>query len=456
MPQAKDAGLTPPPPEAVAVVEAGQPVTAGPTAGADDPPPASPGTPTGKMSKPEIFWMLLAYFGSSLAYLVPFAYSISLRVNELTPGREEILGYLMGTAQVIYLIASPLLGLWSDRTRSRLGRRRPFMAWGLALGTLSLVGMAMAPNILLVGAAWVLAMLGLCTVQAAIFTLQADRLPEEQRGKVSGLTGLVGQVAPVIGVTAIVPFSSNTLLVFLIPATLGAVLVVPYLIRAKDADSRSLARSTERVSVREVAASYVFNPRENPDFAWNWIGRFVFFLGLYANTTYSTFFYAQRLDIPVNEVAGTVAALGLIGILCAVVGGLGGGFLSDRFRRRKLFTMIGALLFGCGAVVEAFAYSLPALLAGSLLMSLAIAAFTAVDQAIVISVLPDRAQAGRYMAVVAFAQKIPSGLMPFVSSLIVGIGATGAEKNYTLLYLMGGALALIGGSIILTRVKSVR
>lgn len=441
MRQAKDTDLPPP-----------QPVISAP----EDLPPTVVETPTERIGKAEIFWMLLAYFGSSLAYLVPFAYSLTLRVNELAPGREEILGYLMGTAQVVYLVASPLLGLWSDRTRSRLGRRRPFMLWGLVLGVVSLIGIALAPTILLVGLAWVLAMLGLGTLQAAIFNLQADRLPEEQRGKVSGLTGLAGQIAPVVGVTAVVGFSDSTLLVFLIPAVLGAALVVPFLLRAKDADSRTLARPTERVSARKVVASYAFNPREHPDFAWNWLGRFVFFLGLYGNTTFSTFFYAQRLGIEVREVAATVAAIGLLGVVAAMVGGLGGGFLSDRLRRRKLFTLVGALLFSCGAVVEAFAYSLPALVAGSLLMNLAIAAFSAVDQAIVLSVLPDRTQAGRYMAVVAFAQKIPSGLMPFVASAVVGIGATGAEKNYTLLYLLGGALALVGGLIILTRVKSVR
>lgn len=447
MRQAKDTDLPPREPEVTT-----QPATAEP----DDLSVIVAETPTEKMGKAELFWMLLAYFGSSLAYLVPFAYSLSLRVNELAPGREEILGYLMGTAQVVYLVASPLLGLWSDRTRSRWGRRRPFVFWGLVLGVVSLITIALAPNVLLMGLGWVLAMLGLCTLQAAVLNLQADRLPEEQRGKVSALTGLSAQVAPVIGVAAVAGFSGNTLLVFLIPALLGAAFVVPFLFRVKDTDSRTLPFATERVSARKVVASYVFNPRQHPDFAWNWLGRFVFFLGLYANTTFSTFFYAQRLDIEVREVAATVAAIGLLGVIAAIVGGLGGGFLSDRLRRRKLFTMVGALLFALGAVVEASAYSLPTLIAGSLLMNLAIAAFSAVDQAIVMSILPDRAQAGRYMAVVGFAQKIPSGLMPIVASVIVGIGATGGEKNYTLLYLVGGALALVGGLIILTQVRSVR
>lgn len=89
-------------------------------------------------------------------------------------------------------------------------------------------------------------------------------------------------------------------------------------------------------------------------------------------------------------------------------------------------------------------------------MQLAIAAFSAVDQAIVFAVIPDRKQTGRYLAVVAFTQKIPSGIAPLIAPLIFTIGAVGGDKNYTILYLAGAVLALIGGLIVVTKVKSVR
>jgi len=60
------------------------------------------------------------------------------------------------------------------------------------------------------------------------------------------------------------------------------------------------------------------------------------------------------------------------------------------------------------------------------------------------------------MAVVAFAQKIPSAVAPLIASVVITIGAIGAEKNYTLLYLSGAVLALLGGPVIALKVKSVR
>ncbi|MEV4170721.1 MFS transporter [Nonomuraea sp. NPDC049709] len=402
-----------------------------------------------------IFWMMAANFGISMAFVVPLSFSLAVRIDELVPGREEVLGYVTGTAQTIYLVLSPLLGVWSDRTRSRLGRRRPFMLAGLALGLAALAGIAVAPNVLLVGAGWIVAMLGWATAAQAILNVQADRIPEEQRGKIGGFTGLTGQIAPIIGIGITSAVAGSTFLVFVLPGLVGAVLLAVFIVVGREAGTRGAVRSAP-VSVRTLAASYVFNPRKYPDFGWNWLGRLMFFLGLYFNTTFTTFFYAQRLDLPVREVAGTVAIIGVAGVVAAALGAVGGGYLSDKLRRRRLFALIGALFFVAGGIVEAFAHTFVTLMIGSVLMQLAIAFFSAVDQAIVLAVLPSREEAGRYMAVVAFAHKLPSAIAPLIAPFVIGIGASGGDKNYTLLYLAGAALALIGGLLVFTRVKAVR
>ncbi|WP_345800127.1 MFS transporter [Microbacterium sp. AZCO] len=411
--------------------------------------------PQTPMSKGYIFWLMLASFGASMAMMVPLSYGIAVRITELAPGHEEVLGYITGTAQLVYLLISPLVGIWSDRTRSRLGRRSPFIYLGVAIGLTGLVVIGVAPNLLIIGVGWVLGMSGWSIAGAALQTLQADKLPEAQRGKVSALTGLMTQIAPVLGIGVAYAVSSSTLLIFLVPGVIGALLLAIFPLIKPEGSSKSLPRR-EQVTVRSVVTSYGFDVRKYPDFAWNWLGRFVFFIGLYFNTTFGTFFYAQRLDLPVREVAGIVATVGMVGVLAAAGGALLGGFLSDKLQRRRLFVMIAALLFVGGAVTEATAWSLPQIIVGAVLMQLAIAVFATVDQAIIYALIPERDQAGRYMAVIQFAQKIPSAVAPLLAGVIITIGAAGGVKNYTLLYLTGAAFALVGGLIILLKVKSVR
>ena len=437
--------VPPPPLEDATQVPTGQPMT-----------PEIQAPPLQTVGRSYLLWLMLASFGGSLALMVPLAYSLAVRIDDLSPGHEERLGYVTGSAQVTYLVLSPLIGLWSDRTRSRLGRRTPFMIGGALLGTAALAGVALAPSVLLLGLAWVVGMIGWSTAGQAIQNVQADRVPEEQRGRISALTSVMTQIAPVIGIGLAYAVASSTFLVFLVPGVLGAALVVLFPVLKPEGDSRVLVRGGG-VTVRNMVASYGFDPRKYPDFGWNSLGRFVFFVGLYFNTAFGTFFYAQRLDLPVKEVAGIVAVIGTVGVVAAAGGAIGGGFLSDKLGRRKLFALIGSGVFVAGAVTEAFARSLPQLVVGAVLMQFAIALFSAVDQAIVFAVLPDRAEAGRYLAVVGFAQKIPSALAPLIAPFVITLGVSaGGEKNYTQLYLLGAALALLGGLIVKFKIKSVR
>ncbi|RNG28812.1 MFS transporter [Streptomyces botrytidirepellens] len=443
----RDISVAGPPPTEPAKGDGGEPTEA--------PAPEIEAPPLEKVGTDYLTWMMIANFGASLALMVPLSYSLALRISDLAPGREELLGYVTGSAQFVYLVLSPLIGFWSDRRRSRLGRRTPFMIVGTVLGIVGLCGIAVAPTVLLVGLSWVVGMVGWSTAGQAIQNVQADRVPEEQRGRVSALSSVMTQIAPVIGIGIAYTVASSTLLVFLVPGVLGAALLLLFPVFKPEGDSRELVHTSD-VTLKGMVASYGFNPRKYPDFGWNWLGRFVFFMGLYFNTTFGTFFYAQRLDLPIKEVAGVVATIGTIGVLAAAGGAIGGGFLSDKLGRRKLFTLLGSTIFVAGAVTEAFAHSLPQLVVGAVLMQLAIALFSAVDQAIVFAVLPDRAQAGRYLAVVAFAQKIPSAIAPLIAPLIITIGVTGGDKNYTLLYLSGALLALAGGLIVKFKVTSVR
>jgi MFS family permease len=167
-------------------------------------------------------------------------------------------------------------------------------------------------------------------------------------------------------------------------------------------------------------------------------------------------FYASRLGIPVQEIAPIVAIISAVSIVAASVGAVVGGSLSDRFGRRQPFILGGAVFFAGGAVVSAFAPTLEFIILGGILSASSIAMFLAVNQAMVLDVLPFRAtQAGRFMAITGFAQKIPNAVAPLIAPAILALGsASGA--NFQALYLVTASLVLAGGAIIFFAVRGVR
>ena len=403
-----------------------------------------------------IWFMVLAQFGVFMAFITPIAISLSVRVSELAPGHEEYLGFITGAGALVVMLTSPFLGIASDRTRTRIGRRRPFMIGGTLLGVVSLVVMALAPNVLVLGAGWILAQLGWGQALSNLQISTADRLAPTQRGKVAGLTGFATQIAPVFGVILVSGFTGDALLLFLIPGIAGVVLVALFVLLVHEDDSRDMVFD-EHLNVGRVLRKYLFNPRQYPDYSLNWLARFLFYFGLTLNTTFTAFFFAARLGITLAEVAGVIALLGGVGVLAVTAGAIGGGFLSDKLHRRRLFVLISSLLMGIGMVTMAFSTDLPVLIAGSLIVSVGIGGFSAVDQALLLDVLPEReTDAGRFMGITGFATSIPQAVAPLIAPVFLAVGvAAGGEKNYTLLFLIAAGCVVLGG-LVAMRIRSVR
>ncbi|MHA7179407.1 MFS transporter [Arthrobacter sp. MDB2-24] len=406
---------------------------------------------------PRYIWLIVfAQFGVFVAFITPLAISLAIRVQQLAPGQEQFLGFITGAGAAAVLVTNPFLGVLSDRTRTRLGRRRPWMIGGMLLGVVSLFVMATAPSILVLGAGWILAQLTWGQVLANLQISTADRLPESQRGKVAGLAGFATQVAPVFGVVIAGSFASNNLLLFIVPGLVGVLAVSLFVLLVNEKSSKGMV-FTDKLTVGSVLAKYVYNPRSYPDFSWNWLGRFLFYFGLTLNTTFTAFFIAAKLGITVEEVAGIIATLSLGGIAATTLGAIGGGFLSDKLKRRRMFVAASGIIFAAGALTMALAPGLPVLIAGSVLTSLGIGIFAAVDQALLLDVLPERdTNAGRFMGITSLATSIPQAVAPLIAPLFLAIGANASgDKNYTLLFIVAGACTILGGLAAL-RVKSVR
>ena len=105
----------------------------------------------------------------------------------------------------------------------------------------------------------------------------------------------------------------------------------------------------------------------------------------------------------------------------------------------------------------AFAPGLELILAGSALASLGLGVFSAVDQALLLDVMPEReTDAGRFVAINQFATSIPQAVAPIIAPAFLALGVVaGGDKNYTLLYIIAALFTLVGGMVVL-RVKSVR
>lgn len=388
-----------------------------------------------------IFGLASAQLGVFLAVLTPVTVTLALRVAQIVPPSERgtSLGRVLSVGAVLAMIANPLFGALSDRTTSRLGRRRPWLIGGMAVGFIGLATIAFGTNVPMLTVGWALAQLGCNAALAAVTSCVPDLVPEHQRARVSGIIGMMMSVALVLGSFLANAFSRALALAFLVPGVIGLVAVVFLAVVMKDRPARPGAFAP--YSLKEFLHSFWVNPRKHPDFAWNFAGRFLVFVGISCVTSYQVYFLMDRLGFSQSEVAGKMFTGTLLMVSATVVGSLLGGFLSDHSGRRKPYVLSSAVVLGLGLILVAFAQSFTVFLVAITVFGFGQGLYMAVDMALAAAVLPDPEHSAKDMGVLNIGNSLPQSLVPIIAPALLAIGGGG---NYGALFLFGGIAAALG------------
>ncbi|MFF5497801.1 MFS transporter [Streptomyces aquilus] len=398
--------------------------------------------------------LVLGQYGAYLALLTPVAVSLSLRVAQLTPDdKAATLSLVLGIGSLFALLSNPLCGALSDRTTSRFGKRRPWLIGGMLTGTagLALVGTANGVALLTVG--WSLTQFGIHATLAALGAAIADFVPDRQRGKVSGALGLTPNLAMLTGINVVALLRDDTLLLFGVPALVGlATLLVLVLVLRRD--TPATRGSLPPFGPAEFARSFWFDPRRSPDFAWNFLGRFLVFVGMSCVTSYQFFFVTDQLGYSSGDAVGVVATSSLVltavGVLCS----LSGGWISDHLQRRKPFVAAAALLVALSLALLTVAHSVAAFYTAIAVYACGFGLYMAVDVALAVHVLPDPRTAAKDMGVLNIANALPQSLVPMVAPLFLTLNGHGGSE-FGKLFLFG-AVCGIGGALAVFRIRTVR
>ncbi|MDY6944130.1 MAG: MFS transporter [Pseudomonadota bacterium] len=393
----------------------------------------------------------LAYTGTWLALLTPVLVTIALKVRHLAPqAAASNLSLVLGLGAFFALVGNPLFGRLSDRTTSRFGMRRPWLIGGVMCGAVALSMIATASSVIMVLVGWCLAQLAFNAVLAAMIAVLPDRVPAAQRGTVAGVMAICLPLGQVSGTFLVQSIAASTLLMFMVPATICVVLVLVFALALRD--RRLAPGAVPSLGWRDVAAIYWVNPRQYPDFAWTWLSRLLLVLGTAFLNTYQPFYLIDKLGHTEQQIPTLIFQGILVQTVAIIAVSVLGGRLSDALGRRKIFVVLGGMVYALGLWVIAAAPDYPTFLLGMTLTGAGHGIYFAVDLALVTDVLPNRwRDAAKDLGIFNVANALPQAIAPAVAPLILAVSG----GNYTLLFAVAGSISLLA-SITILPVKSVR
>lgn len=352
-----------------------------------------------------------------------------------------VIGLIMGLDNIIGIFLQPLMGFLSDRTRSKWGRRTPFIVIGVPIAALLFVLVPLAPTFPILIAIIVLFSLTANSFKPITESLLADQQVPEHRSKANAFgrfaSGLTIVVSALLSLFVV---DESVELAYLISAIVMVACFAILLITLRE--SRTVAYravvTEDREKGRETTGFFaifkdIFTDRDRSRLMV--IVTIIFTWGAWSGIrSLLTLYGVEQLGLSRGAAGGLTLPASAAFILVAIPLAI----LSDRYGRLRVIR-ISIAVFGVGALLAFFFNTSQTLtLVGVLIAASGFAGFAVNATVMLWNLAPSQRLIGVYTGIFAVAQAIGSSFGPAALGALVDI------SDWSLLLLFVAGFAAVG------------
>lgn len=418
-----------------------------------------------------LYWFAVsAHWSAILITLLP------LQAERI--GGGELKGHTLGAillfGALVSMMVAPLFGAWSDRVRTRWGRRKPFLVVGTAGNVVGLLALSLIPSVPKALAAYVVAFMwvelfnNLAT--APYSALIPDVVPREQRGSASGWMGLMTMLGSFFGgITGLVlPAIGGVRGAYIALSAIMAMGMLGTILTVKEPGAGEIPPFRWQTFLRGLV-----EPFRSRDFTWVFFTRFLVVLGTFTVQEFLLYYMKDVVaggsesfaytffGVKLADTAQAATSFFIIALLMgAILSSLAGGMLSDRWGR-KLMVYISGGLQGAVGLVLICSHSFELAVIVGAVFGLGYGAYQAVDWALASDVLPSEEDYAKDMGVWHIALTLPQVLATPVAGVLLdnfqAIGRAHSQPNlgYQVIFCLAFFYFLLG-TVLVRQVRKVR
>ena len=279
-----------------------------------------------KFSYGRIFLLGFGFFGVSVIWTVYNAFVPLFLANKFNLA-PALIGFFMTLDNIAALFIQPPVGAWSDRLRTRIGRRMPFILIGAPIGALAFGIIPVASILPLFVACTSTLLLSMAFWRTPVVALMPDITPSPYRSQANGIINLMGGIGTIIAslvgstlyeINVAFPFWMGSVLVIV-----AALLVFIFIKEPKEYEESEVEPNIFE-SIREV-----FTAEEKSAIRILW-AIFFWFLAYTGIEAFLTLYATKYVGLPEGDAGRLLGHIGLLFVIFA----LPAGFLGSRIGRR--------------------------------------------------------------------------------------------------------------------------
>jgi maltose/moltooligosaccharide transporter len=384
-----------------------------------------------------IFLLGFGFFGVSVIWSVYNAF-VPVFLADKFGLQPAFIGFFMTLDNIAALFIQPPVGAWSDRLRTPLGRRMPFILIGAPIGAIAFGLIPVAAVLPLFVACTSTLLLSMAFWRTPVVALMPDVTPSRYRSQANGIINFMG------GIGSIMAFLGGSMLYKLNPAFpfwMGSVLVIlaAALVLIFIREPKEYERSEEKPDMFRSLAEVM---RDKDKSALRlFLAIFFWFLGYTAIEAFFTLYAKNHLGI--NEADGSrlLSHLSLFFVLFALIAGAVGGKIGRRVTISigisLLIVLVTLIYFLPPAILTTVLTTLPVLgtipvISLILMVSGAAWAFININSLPMVVDLTTFAKLGTYTGLYYLFSTLSAIVGPNVNGLVIQL----ANRNYNMVMLL--------------------
>ena len=301
--------------------------------------------------RPKTFVLGFGFFGISIIWSMYNAY-VPVFLKETFGLPFSVVGAVMTVDNIFAIILLPFLGALSDRTRSRIGKRRPYIAVGAPLAMVFFM-LIPAANLwqslgLMMGTI-ILMNLSMALFRSPVIALMPDITPSNQRSQANGIINFMGGLGsllvffggkPLYDADIRLPFVVGGLVMFA-----ASMAVIVFIREDKSYDGEAgESRVSLAASFRELMENLSDVVKGEKSLLFVLLAIFFWFVGFNAIETFFTSYAKFYMGIPESTGALILGVYSVMFLAVAIPAGFIGGRIGRKTTIRAGLTALIALL----------------------------------------------------------------------------------------------------------------
>lgn len=390
------------------------------------------------------------------SWLGPYIAAVSLFLPTLIQYIDEenkiqLVALFSICAMVVAAISNMVAGYLSDRTRSRFGKRTPWLVGGAAAFMLSMILASMANNIPFLLASWMLGQVALNFIVAPMVAW-LELAPENGKATASSAYGGLGMALGNNGFTIIAAmFLGQVRLGFIIFGILtfvGTLIAAIIVHEPSNLDEKiEVAEKKEKTSLKEAMAIFP-SWSVGRDYYLALIGKLFQGVGNFSITGYLLFILTDFLGKGTADTQHAIQLINTIMLLFGLAMGFIAGPLSDKYKVLKFPVGLSTISLGIGALSMFFLQNDVGILIYGFTAGLGMGIWNSLDNLLNLEVIPDKNRVAFFLGVYNLGNTLTQAIAPVLAAFVI------SQFSFSSIFIVSFICSMIGGLSILS-IKSV-